>query len=43
MVAPRMSRSRAKASNSRGVSAVIIPLADTNRRQLDPQLSAGPS
>ena len=43
MVAPRTSRPRTKLSNSRGVSAVIIPLAEMSVRQLGPQASAGPS
>ena len=43
MVAPRTSRLRAKLSKSRGVSEVIIPLAEISRRQLAPHASAGPS
>jgi hypothetical protein len=43
MVAPRTSRPRTNWSNSRGVSAVIMPLAAMSRRQFVPHASAGPS
>src|SRR4029077_492467 len=41
--APRTLGSLAKASNSRGVSAVMYPTAEIQMRQFAPQDSAGPS
>ena len=41
--APRVLGSLAKASNSRGVSAVMYPTAEIQMRQFAPQASAGPS